>query len=389
MTPVSAKVLEQFPVQWAREKNKNPDVSQFGGIKGSNTTFALIKTLQPVFDGTDNNKYYARILLVDFSKAFDHIDHETVLKKLHNNGVDNILIQWFRGFLTDRKQRVVVGEHSSEWKSVSGGVPQGTLSGPELFVNMVSDMNPELPTIKYVDDTTIIEVLQRDQPSQMQSTIDWLVQWCDHNFMSINAAKTVEIRVDFGKEKVQVPQLHVGDNTIKVAPSAKLLGVIISHDLKWDKHADHIYMKASQRLQYLRILHRCGLTQDQLRQVYITLIRPILEYASQVWTTGLSSESSKLLESIQKRACRIICPGKNYKDALEQTKLESLYDCRIHKCKDLFQQMQNSHHKLHSMLPKKKVCHYSTRNPSQYPLPKCKTNRTKNSFVPWCLFHCQ
>ena len=211
LTPVTTKILEQFPVQWAREQNMKPDPSQFGAVRGSSTDFALIRALQPVYDGTDNSDYYARILLIDFSKAFDHIEHTTVLSKLSQNGVDNIVVRWFRCFLTQRMQRVVVGNSSSSWKSMSGGVPQGTLSGPELFVQMVSDMNPKLPTIKYVDDTTIVEVLHRNQPSQMQETLNWLSQWCDKNFMSINASKTMEIRIDFGRTKTQEPQLQLHD----------------------------------------------------------------------------------------------------------------------------------------------------------------------------------
>ena len=223
----------------------------------------------------------------------------------------------------------------------------------------------------------------------MQETLNWLSQWCDKNFMSINASRIVEIRIDFGRTKTQVPQLQLHDSVIEIAQSAKLLGVIISQDLKWDKHADHIHTKVSQRLHYLRTLRRSGLTQVQLRQVYTTLIRPVLEYACPVWSTGLSDESKELLETIQKRACRIIAPGFSYSAALQQTGLEPLHVRRTQLCQKLFVDMQNTTHKLHSMLPPIKECHYNIRNSKKYRLPKCKTNRTKNSFLPWCLFKFQ
>ena len=123
----------------------------------------------------------------------------------------------------------------------------------------------------------------------MQETLTWLSQWCDKNFMSINASKTVEILIDFGWTKTEVSQFQLQDSAIEIAQSAKLLGVTISQNLKWDKHAEHIHAKASQRLHYLRTLRRSGLTQVQLRQVYTTLVRPVLEYASPVWSTGLSA----------------------------------------------------------------------------------------------------
>ena len=120
--------------------------------------------------------------------------------------------------------------------------------------------------------------------------------------MTINATKTKEIWIDFHKTKVNIPQLHIGNNDIEIASNGKLLGVIINKDLKWEKHVEHLYAKASKRLHYLRVLRRCGLKQVQLRQVYITLIRPVLEYACPVWSTSLSIESSTLLETMQKKS---------------------------------------------------------------------------------------
>ena len=72
----------------------------------------------------------ARVLLIDFSKAFDHIDHAMLLEKLQARGVPSILLRWTYSFLQNRQQCVKVGGLFSDWLSPNGGVPQGTLAGP-------------------------------------------------------------------------------------------------------------------------------------------------------------------------------------------------------------------------------------------------------------------
>ena len=221
------------------------DETQYGAVKNSNTTCALLAALHPIFEGLDDGKHFARILLVDFSKAFDHIDHETVLQKLTANGVDEFLVRWFRGFLTERKQRVVIEQLQSEWRQINGGVPQGTLSGPQLFVNMVSDLKTLLPTIKYVDDTTIVEVVTHNSPSLLQTALNTIVSWSRTNKLYLNAAKTKELRIDFRRAPPPLDPLTIDGTDIEVVSSAKLLGVTISCDLKWELHISNIHAKAS------------------------------------------------------------------------------------------------------------------------------------------------
>ncbi len=105
------------------------DPNQFGAVWGSSTTLALLQILQRVYQATYNSKNYAR-LLIDFSKAFDHIDHQILLQKLDQNGVHPLIQKWYYSFLQGRQQRAKMGKPTSEWVSVNEGVPQGTLGGP-------------------------------------------------------------------------------------------------------------------------------------------------------------------------------------------------------------------------------------------------------------------
>ncbi len=92
LTPVLSKVLESFVVSWMRRATVHSE-TQFGGIKDSSTTLGIITMLHHVLQRLERKNTYARILVIDFSKAFDHIDHNILLNKLKTNGVPQICVE--------------------------------------------------------------------------------------------------------------------------------------------------------------------------------------------------------------------------------------------------------------------------------------------------------
>ena len=110
----------------------------------------------------------------------------------------------------------------------------------------------------------------------------------------------------------------INDREIEVVCSAKVLGLKISSDLKWNAHIEDLCKKVASRLYFLRQLKRAQLPTKDLFLFYISCIRPIAEYACQVFHTGLPKYLSDDLENLQKRALRIIHPDLFYDEALDR-----------------------------------------------------------------------
>ena len=99
-----------------------------------------------------------RIVLLDFAKAFDLINHGKLLVKLKANDVPPHILRWMGSFLLDRTQQVKIGKTVSSVGNPNGGVPQGTVSGPRHFIMYINDLTTIAPIYKYVDDSTLFEV---------------------------------------------------------------------------------------------------------------------------------------------------------------------------------------------------------------------------------------
>ncbi len=93
-------------------------------------------------------------------------------------------MEWQKAFLTSRTQRVKLANDNSYWTEVAGGVPQGTLSGPENFLNMIDDLHTEVDDVKFVDDVTLYEVCNTHSQNKLQNDVDDIQEWTTDNNMN-------------------------------------------------------------------------------------------------------------------------------------------------------------------------------------------------------------
>ena len=173
LTPVISKVLEGFVFNWiARIVMPHIDPYQFGSVKRSSTTHALVHLLHNWLSALEEPNTFIRTCMIDFSKAFDRIDHNILIDKLRLLNVPPVLLNWCASFLRQRQQRVKLQNCTSNWRTINAGVPQGTKLGPLFFLIMVNDLVSQVPLYKYVDDSALSEVVRVGELSTLQTEVD-------------------------------------------------------------------------------------------------------------------------------------------------------------------------------------------------------------------------
>ena len=386
LTPAISKVAEDFVVL----RYVGPavlqiiDPNQYGGIPRSSTLYALISMVHNWSQATDATGAAVRVVLFDYRKAFDLIDHNLLARKIEALDMPRWVRVWVLDFLSDRKQRVKLSSDCrSEWGLVPAGVPQGTKLGPWLFLLMINDLEVDALTWKYVDDTTIAQTIPRGLTSDVQSAVSAVEAWSIENRMELNADKCKEMRIDFKRNTHNFPPIVINGKELSVSNSVKILGVTISSDLKWNEHISECIKKANKRLYFIVLLKRANVPLSDIVNFYCTVIRPVLEYCAPVFHHALPQYLSDDIERVQKRALSIICPYASYSECLVRFDLVTLHARRVALCSKLFESITSCpDHKLVPVLPPKREHRHNLRQSRAYAMPRTHTNRFKNTFFP-------
>ena len=136
------------------------------------------------------------VLFLDVAKAFDSVNHSTLLVKLSNFGLDQSAIAWFRSYLSGRTQSTAIGDSTSDISNTSLGVPQGSILGLTLFSMYVNDLPSAVTcaadTILYADDTTIYAYSKSvsELMKLLTSAIKEADKWMTSNQLRLNIAKS-------------------------------------------------------------------------------------------------------------------------------------------------------------------------------------------------------
>ena len=146
LIPIASKTLESIILNMLNEKiEENIKRNQFGGMGGASTADALVEMINRWSEATDKLDHYIRVALLDFSKAFDLINHNILLLKLKQYDLPPHIRRWIATFLLDRTQQVKIGNNFSPPGHPKGGVPQGTLLGPKCILVYINDLETPVP----------------------------------------------------------------------------------------------------------------------------------------------------------------------------------------------------------------------------------------------------
>ena len=282
---------------------------QHGFLPHRSCTSQLLTALNDWTCYTDLG-YPTDVIYFDFRKAFDTVPHARLLLKIKEYGISGNLLAWLCGFLSNRRQRVSINGHFSELSDVTSGVPQGSVLGPLLFTIYVNDIPScvDSSLLLFADDTKLFRCIKsEDDITQLQQDIDALLMWSKTWLLTFNIAKCKHLRIG--------PQSHPAAYTldgigIDSVEHIRDLGVIIDSDLKFHYHVNSAVSKAN-RILSLISKSFVNLSVDMLPVLYKSLVRSLLEYGNLIWGPFYIHDK-RLIESIQRRATRLVTAVKHY-----------------------------------------------------------------------------
>ena len=193
--PVLSKLFEKHVHEGLinfLEKYKLLHDTQSGFRRNHSCETALIHMVEKWLKALDNGELVG-VIFVDFRKAFDLVDHDILMKKLELYKFNQVSLNWFRSYLSGRKQIVSFKNVVSERETVKCGVPQGSILGPLLFLLFINDLplHIKVKTDLHADDATVYEInnSKEEIERKLQLAIKDLARWCKLNGMTINTEK--------------------------------------------------------------------------------------------------------------------------------------------------------------------------------------------------------
>ena len=263
--PAMSKVLEKLVCsQIVKYLNLNNlmDCYQSGFRSQHSTATALLKVTDDLFQGIDESKI-SLLVLIDYSKAFDRVNHNILLAKMESLGISNSAIHWFTSYLSNRTQRVVVDSDSSSWITLANGVPQGSILGPLLFTILVSDIHKYISSGKhhmYADDVQVYhQTTVENLPETISSVNENLIQiskFSSNNLLKINPNKSNFIIVGSHRSmskvnQIYLPPIYLDGTPIERLHFARNLGITFDEVLSWRRHISVTIGKAYASLKML------------------------------------------------------------------------------------------------------------------------------------------
>jgi hypothetical protein len=231
------------------------------------------------------------VCFLDIQKCFDTINHEILLAKLSYYGIEGNEMQWFKSYLTDRRQQVICNGVVSNTSTVDIGVPQGSILGPFLFLLFVNDMGNFVHEGSYncfADDTIIYTVGDTvdEANKKLQKCMKGVEKWYIGNKLKVNVNKSktmfIGTRQRLAKSKINDFQIWYGNQVLERVTEMKYLGIIIDQYLLWDKQCNYIIRNIAHKLAMMKRMSS-HLSEEILSIVYKTYIQPCLDYGATVW----------------------------------------------------------------------------------------------------------
>ena len=287
-------------------------------------------------------------LYLDFSKAFDKVDHALLIKKLERYGIKGKLLRWIKAFLSNRTQKVVVNGQMSLVDLVLSGVPQGTVLGPLLFLLYVNDLELCLNHSKlklFADDSRLVKDLHpvnyEDGCVELQTDLEASLKWAQANNMVLNENKfqllshhihshapNVNMRLlkqlPFAEVQYSRGYTLPHGNLLEDSEGVTDLGVFVTGDYSFESHINQIARKAHLKCSWILSVFYSREPRVMLK-LFKSLVLNIVEYCCPLWSPHRIQDVARI-EAVQRRFTFKIAGVQhlNYWDRLKALNLMSL-----------------------------------------------------------------
>lgn len=327
LLPTFSKIIEKIALTRLLlhlEQNSLLTNYQHGYLKGRSTNTALIQLIENVIDKLEEG-YMVTSLYLDFSKAFDCLNHDCLLGKLNALGVTGTALAWFDSYLSNRQQMVEVKclannaltKAQSTLTPMQRGVPQGSVLGPVLFLLLTNDLPDQLKdvcqTVMFADDTVITVAEKSNEQLDVNAYVAFNMtkQYCYSNDLVLNEKKTLQMIYNIRKKDIEA-----GLPELKKEESTKYLGIVIDENLTWRTHIDQLCKKLSSGTYVIRRTKQTS-GNKTAKTAYFALFESHLRYGLAIWGGTASSNLERVLVQ-QKRAIRCLA-GLNYQDSCRES----------------------------------------------------------------------
>lgn len=356
---------------------------QSGFRKFRSCTSALLKVSDDIRQEIDSNRHTILVLL-DFSKAFDSVDHTLLLRKLEIYfNFSTSAIALIKSYLFNRRQLVSCNGKSSSLLPNTTGVPQGSILGPLLFSMFINDLPLVLKHCSYhlyADDLQIYASNVKDSLNltvqQINNDLESIRQWSCANRLLLNAKKSLSIVFSRKDPDLDLDCIYLNGSVLPYNNTVRNLGVIFDKKLSWKFHVDNVVSKVYGALRKLSLSAHYTPLKTRLMLVK-SLIMPVCLYGCEIYS-GVDALSFRKLEVAFNCCIRYVFNMKRFdhisefKNSILGCSLKSYLDYRslifLHniicskKPEYLYEKINFCRSKrTHSLIPTRATCYLSTR----------------------------
>ena len=323
----------------------NPLMSpaQHGFVPGRSCATNLASLLSAAWEWVEDRSQIDCIY-TDFSSAFQSVNHDLLIYKLENSfNISGKALDWFKSYLQNRQQRVVVNGQCSAWCQVTSGTPEGGVISALLFALFINDLPDEVSSgvLLFADDAKLYRKISNNSDADaLQADLDNLCRWSQKWKLKLNSSKCKSFRMTL-KTKPTLQTYHIDGVNLEHVDEIRDLGIILDTKLTFGPQVAKMSKKANGALGMLirsfqKACPRGHLNPRSVIAAYCANVRSIMEYCSVIWG-GAAATHMIRLDRVEHKFLmwlnahvRQQCSSLLYHDLLKHFNLASVSARRIH-----------------------------------------------------------